>query len=245
MDHEVAVDGIVDGWKERRFAKPREQPESLQLVLDRVLHLGHAQLDARRVQGVVQFSQHVGRGHVHTGDGFRRNDQPAHGRRRRRHGVEHSVIEQFGVGEKQRRIPAKQHQAGDKARVGITLDVVVALDPLGLPQHRGIRPPAIPQKFDDGDHDGQPDALDRTEHGHADGADDRQPELPALDAINAPQVGDFNQADGRRDHDRCQCAAGQTLQQVRRHHQQQGNGQRADNPGQLGFGACGFGHGGT
>ena len=95
------------------FAKPREKPESLQLVLDGILHLGKAQLDAGRVQGFVQLGQHVGGGDVHAGDRFRRNDQPAHRRRRCGHRVQHAVMEQLGVGEKQGRIPAKQDQAGD------------------------------------------------------------------------------------------------------------------------------------
>ena len=57
------------------------------------------------------------------------------------------------------------------------------------------------------------------------------------------QVGDLDQADGRGDHDRGQCGGGQMLEQVRRHHQQQGNGERADDSGQLRSGARGLGHG--
>ena len=76
-------------------------------------------------------------------------------------------------------------------------------------------------------------------------ADDRQPELPALDAIDSSQVGDLDQADGRGDHDCSQCAGGQMPEQVRRHHQQQGNSERADDSGQLGSGARGLGHGGA
>ena len=38
-------------------------------------------------------------------------------------------------------------------------------------------------------------------HGHADEADHRQPELPLLDAIDTPQVGDLDQADRRGDDD--------------------------------------------
>ena len=58
-----------------------------------------------------------------------------------------------------------------------------------------------------------------------------------------PQVGDLDQADGRGDHDRSQCAGGQMLQQVRRHQQQQGHAERADDSGQLGSGTRGLGHG--
>src|SRR5262249_36027668 len=79
----------------------------------------------------------------------------------------------------------EQHQAGNQARVGITGDVVIALDAVGAAQNGGMRPPAVPQEFDDGHHDGEPDARDRAQHRHADEADDRQPELPALDAPDA------------------------------------------------------------
>ncbi|MNY10659.1 hypothetical protein D3C86_1436480 [compost metagenome] len=152
-------------------------------------------------------------------------------------------MEQFGVGEKQGGIPAKQHQTGNQARVGIALGIVKALDPLRLPQHGGIRTPAIPQKFNDCDQDGQTNTFDCAKHRHADSADDRQPELPALYAIDASQVSDFDQANGRCDDHRSQGAVGQVAQQVGSQHQQQRNGQRADHTGHLGFRAGGFGHG--
>ena len=117
-----------------------------------------------RAQRLVQLGQHVRGGDVHAGDGLGRDDQPAHRRRRCRHRVQHAVLEQFGVGEEQRRVPAKQDQAGDPAGIGIARDVVVALDAVGAPEHRGVRTPAVPQEFDDGDHDGQADARNRAQH---------------------------------------------------------------------------------
>ena len=89
--------------------------------------------------------------------------------------------------------------------------------------------------------DGKPDAGDHAEHGHADEAGDRQPEFPSLDAVDAPEVGDLEQADGRGDHHRGQRAGGQVLQQVRRRQKQHRDGERADDAGQLGAGAGGFG----
>src|SRR5512139_453550 len=245
MGREIAVDGRPHGGEEGLLAKLRKQPESLQLVLDRVLHLGEAQLDARCVQGMVQFGQHVGGGDVHAGDRFGRHDQPAHRRRRSGHRIERALVEQFGVGEEQRRIPAEQDQAGDQARAGIALDVVVALDALRTSEDGRVRAPAVPQEFDHGDHDRQADAGNRAEHRHADGADDGQPELPALDAQDPAQVGDLDQADGGSDHDGGQRAGGQVLQQVGRHHQQQGHAQRADDAGQLAAGARCFCDGGA
>ncbi|MCY1455704.1 hypothetical protein D9M71_728570 [compost metagenome] len=125
------------------------------------------------MQGVVQFGEHVGGGHVDAGDRFCGDHQPAHGRGRCRDGVEHAVAEQFGVGEEQGRIPAKQDQAGGQVCVGVAFDVVVALDPVGAAQYGGVRAPGVPEELDDRDHDGQADAFDRAEHGHADRADNR------------------------------------------------------------------------
>jgi hypothetical protein len=173
MGREITADGGASCRKERRLSKPREKPESLQLVLDGILHLGHAQLDASRVQGFVELGQHVGRGHVHAGDGLCRNDQPVHRRRRCSHCVQRPLMEQLGVGEKQGRIPAKQDQPRDESRVRIARDVMVALDALGASQNRGVWAPAIPQEFDDGNRDGEADALDRAQHRHADCTDDR------------------------------------------------------------------------
>ena len=245
MGGEIATDGGTYGRKKRRFAKSGEKPESLQLVFDGILHLSHAQLDASRLQGFVELGQHVGGGHIHAGDRFRRDDQPAHRSRRCSHRVQHPVVEQLSVGEKQRRIPAKQDQAGNAARVGIARDVMITLDAVGASQDRAVRTPGIPQEFDDGNHNGQSDTWNRTQRSDPDCADDRQPEFPALDAIDSPQVGDLDQADGRCDHDRSQCAGRQILQQIRRNHQEQGYSQRADDSGHLGSGAGGLGHRGT
>jgi hypothetical protein len=62
-------------------------------------------------------------------------------------------MEQLGISEKQGRIPAKQDQAGNLLGIRIARDVVVALDALDASQNRGVRPPAIPQEFDDGNDD--------------------------------------------------------------------------------------------
>ncbi|MNF93354.1 hypothetical protein D3C84_760260 [compost metagenome] len=112
----------------------------------------------------------------------------------------------FGVGEKQWGVPAEQDQAGDSVGVGVAFDVVVALYAIGAAQYGRVWAPGVPEEFDDRNHDGQADAFDGAEHGHADGADDRQPAFPALDAIDPAQVGDLDQADGRGDHDRRQGA---------------------------------------
>ena len=182
---QVTVGRSPDGRKKETFADPCEQSETLELVLHGILELGEAQLDAGFAQRLVQFGEHVGGGDVHAGHRLRRDDQPAHGRRRSRDGLENALLEQLGVGEEQRRVPAEQHQTGICRASRIALDVVVALDAFGASQHRGMRAPAIPQELDDRDHDRKADAGDGAENRDADEADDGQPEFPVLDAENA------------------------------------------------------------
>ena len=59
--------------------------------------------------------------------------------------------------------------------------------------------------------------------------------------MDALQVLELEEADGRGNHHGGQRAAGQVGQQVRRHHQQQGDGERADDAGDLGLRAGGLG----
>jgi len=44
---------------------------------------------------------------------------------------------------------------------------MVALDTIDSTQHRVVWTPAIPEKFDDGNYDGQPDARNRAERDDA------------------------------------------------------------------------------
>jgi hypothetical protein len=132
-----------------------------------------------------------------------------------RDGVEHASVELFCVGEEQRRIPAEQHQARDPAGGWISRDVVIAADPVHATQHGVVRPPPVPQELDDGQDDGQTDSGNHPEDGDAREAHHREPEFPSLDAEDAAQVCDLEQANRRRDHYGGQGTAGQTLQQIR------------------------------
>ena len=105
-----------------------------------------------------------------------------------------------------------------------------------------MRTPAVPQEFDDGDEDRETNAGDHPEYRDTNEANDRQPELPALDAIDPPEVGDLDQADGGGDDDGSERRIRQVLQQVRRDHEQQGDCDRTDDVRQLGAGAGGLGH---
>src|SRR5262249_21369466 len=148
-------------------------------------------------------------------------------------GVEHALVEELGVGEKERSIPTKQYQAGNATRSGITLDVVVAPNTIDSAEHCEMWAPAIPQELDDRNNYADPNAGDHTEHRNADKPDNRQPEFPLLNAEDATQVCEFEQADGRGDHDRGERAAGQILQQARCEHQKERDRKRAHNSGEL------------
>ena len=75
----------------------------------------------------------VGGGDVDAGDRLGRDDEPADGGGRARDRVEHAVVEELGVGEKERGIPAEQHEARDQMGVRIAGDVVVALHVVDRP----------------------------------------------------------------------------------------------------------------
>src|SRR4051794_21419718 len=144
--------------KEEALAELREQSEPLELVLHGVLELGKAQRDAHRVQLIVQLRDHIACGDVDAGDRLCSDDQPPYRSWRRRHRIQHALLEQFGVGEEQGRIPPEQDQPRYPARIGISRDVMIAFDAVRAPQHGRVRPPAIPQELDDRHRDGQTDS---------------------------------------------------------------------------------------
>ena len=66
------------------------------------------------------------------------------GARRLRYHIQNTLLEQLGIGEKQRCIPAKEDEAGYLAGVRIACDVVIALDALRrgpTPQSAGANHP--------------------------------------------------------------------------------------------------------
>jgi hypothetical protein len=106
---------------------------------------------------------------------------------------------------------------------------------IDAPEHGGVRPPAVPQELDHRDDDRDPDAGNRAEERDAGEADDRQPELPSLDAVEPPQVANFEETDGGRNDDGRERGIGQVLQQVGRCDQQHGDRECADDAGELVF----------
>src|SRR5262245_34245598 len=99
MGLEVDVYRFADRREEVLLAELHEELKALQLVFDRILHLGEAQLDACRVQGVVELADDIGSGHVDAGDRLGRNHQPTHWCRGARYRVQDAIVEQLGIGE--------------------------------------------------------------------------------------------------------------------------------------------------
>ena len=100
-------------------------------------------------------------------------------------------------------------------------DVVVAPNLVDSAEHGEVWPPPVPEEFDDGDHDREPDARDHAEHCHADEAAHREPELPVLDAPDATQIGDFEEPDRGRDHDGGERRRGEVPKQAGREDEEQ------------------------
>jgi hypothetical protein len=65
---------------------------------------------------------------------------------------------------------------------------------------------------------------------------------PALDTIDATQIGQFEQADGRSDNHSCQDSVRQILEQLRSEDQQKCDGNRTHDSGQLCLGTRRFSH---
>ena len=82
MAGEIGTHGFIDGSEKGVLTQAREHLEAFELVLDRILHLGEAQLDSSVVQRVVELADRVGRGDVDARDRLRRDHEPADGRRR-------------------------------------------------------------------------------------------------------------------------------------------------------------------
>ena len=189
MDRAVGAHRLVDSREEGLFAEAREKPETLELILHRILHFGETQLDARGVQGVVEFAEASAAvtSTLVTGSAVTTSQRTGVGEfataSRTRSSNSSALAKNSGASQRNSTRP------GIRRASRIAGDVVIALDAFDAAQHGRMRPPAIPEKLDYGDHDRETDARNGAEHGDADEARHRKPELPALDAIDAAEVG--------------------------------------------------------
>src|SRR5258707_544949 len=93
MAAQVGLYRFAERHVKRVGAEAREEFKTFQLVLDRILHLREAQLDALGAQTVVEFRDDVRGGDVDACHRLSRDHDPAHGRGRTRYRVEHTVAE--------------------------------------------------------------------------------------------------------------------------------------------------------
>ena len=149
MRGDILADGHFNGRKKGTLTERHVEPKTLQLVLDRIFHLGEAQLDTRSQQGSrpapASMSAEVTSTLV-TGSAATTSQCTGVGeappRQARARWNNSALAKNSG------RIPAKQHQARDQPRVWITCDVVVALDAIDATEDGVVRTPAVPEEFD-------------------------------------------------------------------------------------------------
>ena len=138
-----------------RIVKAGGKAVAFDLVSDRVFQLGENKLNARLAQFVVQINQHICRSDVDTGHRLGRHHEPAY-----RGGTvidlgQYLLVELFGIGEEQGRIPTEDQQARYKPRIRVTLEIVVALYPFSPREHCIMRTPAIADELQQCGNDGQ------------------------------------------------------------------------------------------
>src|SRR6185436_20274068 len=103
------------------------------------------------------------------------------------------------------------NETRDEPRIRIARDVVITFDAIGPSQHRRVRPPPIPEEFNDGDCDSKRDARDGAQNGNARKTKHRQPEFPSLYPKDADEILDLEETNGRCNDDGGKRAVGQML----------------------------------
>src|SRR4029079_19274610 len=147
-------------------------------------------------QGVVELSQNIRSRDIDASDRLGRDHQPAHRRWRLFCCLHDPFLKQLGIGEEQWRVPAKEDKTRNETRIGVASDVVIAFDAISPSQHRRVRPPAIPEEFNDGDYDSERDARDCAQNCDARKTKHRKPELPSLYPKDADEIVDFDEPKG-------------------------------------------------
>jgi hypothetical protein len=117
-----------------------------------------------------------------------------------------------GVGEEQGGVEPVQQQAGDEPGAGVAVDAVVALELVLAAQDGVVGPPGPADEVGQRQQDGDEDADQHPEQGHAEEGGQPEDELGASDPPQAPDRGHVDQADGGGDDDRGQHRQGEVTQ---------------------------------
>src|SRR5674476_203257 len=155
----IGLDRIVHRGKEVLGSKPATNTEPDQTVLDRTLHLGEHQADAQTVQIVVELDQIIDRGGVDSGDGLRRDDDPAHWLGCFRDQGADEGVEDTPVGEEQGSVKACLLYTSDAISLRVPAQIVVSGHAVDAHQLRAVRVPRPPHKRHQRQADGHDDAL--------------------------------------------------------------------------------------
>src|SRR5262249_41904472 len=108
-------------------------------------------------------------------------------------------------------IPSEEDEAWEAAGLGIAIDVMIAVHAFRLTEDRVVRLPGVPDELGERDGHGDQDAGDRTQEDDPEESGKREPELPALDPVQAPQAADLEEPDRRSNHDRGERGLGQVV----------------------------------
>ena len=117
--------------------------------------------------------------------------------------------------------------------VGISLDVVVALELVDPGEYRVVRAPRAADEVQQRQCDRDADPPKHAEHGNARERDHRQRELRAAPAIQAAGRPDVDETGNRDDHDGRKCRLREVVHEAGPDDQQQRQQAGADEPGDL------------
>ena len=89
------------------------------------------------------------------------------------------LAKDLAVGKEELLVPAKQYQSRHMPPVGMACSVVITLAPIDPHESGAVRVPGVPQQHQQRQADGDDDAFDHADEGHAEEADQRQGEFHA------------------------------------------------------------------
>ena len=188
-------------------------------VANGIPHPGKAESDALPLEVSVQLEQHIGTGGVDQIDGFRIDQNRAHGLVRRRDVALELIREMVGVGEIQAGAKVEDQQPRKGLGVGMTTDI--AIHPrVGDPaEHRRRWGAGAPDHQYHRQHHGHADAGQHADCEDTDQGDQGDSGLHPADRDQPLQIAEIAQAKHRFDDNRAQRCVRQVVKQRQQEHQ--------------------------